>query len=146
LNICRDFEVLELNQSWGGGTGLRKFAEKAVRASSGFALLSMPRSSANAYFQGGRAMQRAWLAACAQKLAVHPMSALLYLFARLRADPDSLPEWFAHSLADLWPSYARLFNASECEAGVLLFRIAQPVGAMPPAAPRRPVSQVLRFL
>lgn len=145
LDLCRDYEVLRLNQSWGGGTGLRRFAEKAVRAAAGFALISMPGGDARAYFDGGRAMQRAWLAACAHDLAVHPLSALPYLFARARLQPDSLPDWVAQSLAHLWPGYAQLFDVHADEAGVLLFKLSRSTGALPPSAPRLPVARVLRY-
>jgi nitroreductase len=150
LDLCRDFEVLRLNRSWGGGAGLREYAEKAVRASSAMALVSVTGRGARAHFDGGRAMQRAWLAATAQQLAVQPLSALPYLFARMRVDPGSLPAWFAQRLIELWPSYARIFRARNDEAGVLLFRLGVPADMLantpPPSSPRRPVSQVLRFL
>lgn len=146
LDLCRDYEVSRMNKAWGGGSGLRRFAEKNVRACSAMALLSMPACSASAYFEGGRAMQRAWLTATREGLAVHPISALPFLFARLQAKPGSLPPTVKQTLEELWPDYASLFDVRDEAAGILLFRLGMPAGEPLPAAPRRPVSQVLRFL
>jgi hypothetical protein len=94
-------------------------------------------------FNGGRALQRLWLAATELHLAVHPMTALPYLFARLiRGGGEGLDEQTMIGLHRLRPMYERLFRVTPTTAEVLLFRIGfgERVGTR---SLRRPLDDVL---
>jgi hypothetical protein len=90
-------------------------------------------------------MQRAWLQASLENLAVQPVSALVYLFERWRRDQYlAFPAWLTRQLESLWPVYRRIFGVIDSEVGVLLLRL----GYARPASihsKRHPLSRVLRF-
>ena len=135
LEVSRSWPALELVKSWGGGANLEKMSRKAVAAASAFAVLTMPSSDRVSYFAGGRAFQRLWLTATTLHLGVQPMTALSYLFARLRrGGGDELEPQTQHGLQTLWPRWARLFGLTGSEAEVLAFRL---IVAGPPSARSR---------
>lgn len=142
-HICRDYRVLELVRSWGGGKALEKQAIKAISGAMAVALITMPRAGLEDYFQGGRAMERAWLMATQLGIAVYPMATLPYMFARLirghgeGMDPETVAE--ARRLRE---RYVRLFDVTDATAEILLFRLSL---ADPPSTRslRRPVEDVL---
>jgi hypothetical protein len=114
-----------------------------VLGSSGVGLITIPGTRRADYFAGGRAMQRMWLVAHQQRLAVHPMTTLPYMFARvLRGGGEGLDQLSVDELRRLRPAYRRLFMLEEDMAEVLLFRVSR---AEPTAARslRRGVDEVL---
>src|SRR5262249_21402512 len=91
LRLCRHWSSLALLRQWGGGQGLEKMARKSIAAAAAVGLITLPTVEPQAYFNGGRAVQRLWLSATACQVALQPMTALLYLFARLlRGDGEGL--------------------------------------------------------
>lgn len=145
LRACRSWDVVDLVRQWGGGQSLARLTARAALASSAVALLTVPGDGPVGYLAGGRAMQRAWLAATQGGLAMQPISSLPYLFARLlRGGGVGMPTEQAADLTAVRASYLRLFPVDDGAAEILLFRLAV---AGPPSARslRRPVADVLRF-
>ena len=88
-------------------------------------------------------MERLWLTAAHAGLALQPMTALAYLFARLHeGGGDGLGPDIAAKLRALWPRWAALFTVDEREAEVLVFRASR---AAPPSAraPRCSLTDIL---
>jgi hypothetical protein len=84
-----------------------------------------------------------WLTAASHGLALHPMTTLCYLFARvLRGDGVGLDPSTVAEARRLRAPYKRLFTLSDDTAEVLLFRVSQaePTEAR---ALRRPLADVL---
>ncbi|WP_437686691.1 Rv1355c family protein [Sorangium sp. So ce176] len=143
FRVCRDWRALELVRRWGGGTALEKTAHKAIAGAMAVALITMPRAGVADYFQGGRALERAWLTATQRGIAVYPMATLPYMFARLvRGGGEGMdPETVALATA-LRARYLRLFDVTDATAEILLFRLSL---AGPPSTRslRRPLEDVL---
>ncbi|WP_437276122.1 Rv1355c family protein [Sorangium sp. So ce375] len=143
FRICRDWRTMELVQRWGGGGALEKSARKAIAGAMAVGLITLPRAGLADYFQGGRAVERAWLTATQRGIAVYPMATLPYLFARLirghgeGMDPESVE--VARALRE---RYVRLFDVTDATAEILLFRLSL---AGPPSTRslRRPLEDVL---
>ena len=72
------------------GSRLADGARDSLAAASAVGLLSVADDDPAAWFAGGRAMQRVWLAATAQGLAFQPMTALLFMFEMLRDERASV--------------------------------------------------------
>jgi hypothetical protein len=101
LKVCRDWPTLELIREWGVGSGLERMAVRSIASAGAVGLVTLPRARPADYFQGGRAVQRAWLTASRRQIAFQPMTALPYLFARLvRGGGEGLD---ATTLAELRP-------------------------------------------
>ncbi len=127
----------------GGGRALEKPARKAIAAASAVGLVTVPGRTREAYFAGGRAMQRVWLEATARGLAFQPMAPITYLFARLElGGGEGLSPAEAATLRELRARFGALFPAAASMGEPMLFRVAR---AAPPSARalRRPVDDVL---
>jgi hypothetical protein len=144
LEMCRYPESLALLSEWGLGRSLAKLGRKTAAASSALGLLTVESSRREAFFAGGRAMQRLWLTAHGLKLALHPVTFLPYAFARVRhAGGRGFGERTVRGLAELREPYARRFRLRD-EGEVLLFRLSE-AGPGGVRSLRRPVDEVLTF-
>jgi hypothetical protein len=124
LRLCRHWPSLALLRQWGGGQSLEKMAIKGIAAASAIGLITLPRAEPLAYFHGGRAVQRLWLSATACQVALQPMTALPYLFARLlRGGGEGLDVEICAELHQLRARYERLLRVTQETAEVLLFRL-----------------------
>jgi hypothetical protein len=102
----------------------------------------MPSSLPIDFFSAGRALQRLWLVATERSLAIHPMTALPYLFARLIRGGEGLDEQTIMELHRVRPIYERLFGVTPSTAEVLLFRVGR-VETVDKSSLRRPLDDVL---
>lgn len=144
LKVMSSWEVMELVGRFGGGRGLAKLAKKGVLSASAVGLLSMPSARPIDFFHGGRVLQRLWLTATARGYALQPMTALLYMFARLvRGGGEGFSDAERAELAKLRARHEELFP--EAGAGeLMLFRVIR--GGPPRVRSlRRRVHQVLRI-
>jgi molybdopterin/thiamine biosynthesis adenylyltransferase/nitroreductase len=146
LSVARSWQVVAAVKQWGGGRAFEQLTRKTVDAASCVALLTMPTWSARAFFDGGRAMQRFWLAATQLGIAVQPVSSATFLFARLlHAEGAGLDPATIGELQELRRRFVALFPTVVDQRGeLLLLRLA--VAERPQTlALRRPVEQVLTF-
>ncbi|WP_062987753.1 Rv1355c family protein [Nocardia anaemiae] len=145
LRLLGQWRVAESLAEIGGGRALEDLSRRAVTGAAAVGLLTVPGVSRESYLLGGRAMQRMWLTAAAEGIALQPMTALPYLFARLeRGGGHGLGKREQAELRELRVRYRRVFDTDADHAEVLLFRLAH---AGPPTARslRRPLVQVLEF-
>jgi molybdopterin/thiamine biosynthesis adenylyltransferase len=143
LEVSRSWPALALVKEWGGGANLETMSRKAVAAASAVGMITMGAGGRRGYFRGGRAFERLWLTAAEAGLALQPMTALAYLFARLHeGGGEALDPDIVGKLRALWPRWSALFKVDEREAEVLVFRVSR---AAPPSAraPRCALSDIL---
>ena len=143
VRLLSSWAAVRFLRTIGAGGALEDLSRKAVAAASAVALATCEGTSPRDYFRGGRAVQRVWLAATALGLAVQPMSALPYVFARLEGGAGFEPPQRATLLA-LRERYARLFDVGPRRGELLLFRLAR-AGAPRTRSLRRPPEAVLTF-
>lgn len=146
LSVARSWPVVAAVKQWGGGTAFEQLARKSIDTASCVGLLTMPRWTRRAFFDGGRAMQRLWLSATLQGIAVQPVGTAIFLFARmLHAEGAGLDERGLAELQDLRKGFVDVFPVvSEQRGEILLFRLT--AAAEPRTrALRRPVHDVLSF-
>lgn len=142
LRLCRSWGAMELLSAVGAGRNLEKFAHRAAAGAAAFGALTVRGDTARDFVEGGRAMQRLWLAATRLGIGVQPMSALGYLCMRVSAGDGPWTDAQRRSLADLETRYRAIVPLSEGRSEVLLFRfvMAEPPGTR---SLRRPVEAVL---
>jgi len=138
MRLIADWSVMSVVREIEGGHGLAQASRKSVAAAAAVGLLTVPRPPGSqtrlAYFSGGIAMQRVWLAAAALGYAFQPLSALPYLFARLAdGNGDGLDDRERRELGELRQSYRSIFGLAPDvdQAEIMLFRLAK---AAPPTA------------
>lgn len=145
LAMCRRVEALAFLRTFGGGQGLLKMSTKSMASASAVGLLTVPRASARDFYDGGRAMQRMWLTAHAQGVAICPMTVLIYLFARLyHGGGEGLDEQAIAELHALRSRWLKLFPVAPETGEVLLFRMSR-ADAPSVRSHRRPVDEILTF-
>jgi hypothetical protein len=143
LKLLRAPLIMRTLRDVGGGAGLKTPTRKAFAAASAIGVVTWPGSrDLRAYLRGGAALQRIWLLATARGVALQPMTAFLYLLARLEdGDGDGYTEEERRELSKIQNDYRRYFSA-RTGAEIMLFRLAL---SDPPSARslRRHVTDVL---
>lgn len=141
--ICRNIQSIRLVKAWGGGKGFAKPAIDAIHNCGAVGLITMPSPEMRHFFTGGRAMQRMWLVAHELQLAVHPMTTLPYMFARvLRGNGEGFDQPMIDELLRLREPYCRLFKRLSDSAELLLFRVSK-AGPTSARSLRRRIDDVL---
>jgi hypothetical protein len=145
LKIVSRWTAMKLVGLMGSGRVLENVSRKVVAAASAVGLITVRGTDRGAFFQGGRAMERAWLTATARGLAFQPLAMLPYMFARLEhGRGEGFTEEERRTLSRLRADWRRLFEVPEGWCEPILFRVAQ-VGAPSARALRRHVEDVLTF-
>jgi nitroreductase len=132
LSVGRSWPVVANLKQWNAGGAFEHLTRDAIDAASCVGLLTMPTWSSRCFFNGGRALQRFWLTATQQGIAVQPVGSVTFLFA-------------VAELRDLRQRFVALFPMVAEQGGEILpLRLA--IAPEPAAAAlRRPVEEVLTF-
>jgi len=126
-----------------GGHGLGNATRKAVRAASALGRVVVDGQDAASHLRGGRAVQRIWIEANRMGLAFQPLTALVYLFARLEnGGADAFAPRERDWLRALRDRYLSLLPVPPAASEMMLFRLAV-AGAPTARSLRRPVEEVL---
>ncbi len=121
MKILRDPAVAAYVRAWNGGKALTRITSGLINSSS--ALLLMMDQSSGTPLERGMAMQRIWLMAHAEGLALHPVSAPVFFMERLKKENDlegMLKSSTLHSEALL----KEAFGLKAGEHPVFLFRVS----------------------
>jgi tRNA A37 threonylcarbamoyladenosine dehydratase len=81
--VAKNWDVISYLKQWKKGNAFERLARKTVTSSSAICLITMPKYSPEDYFNGGRSVQRTWLAANKMNISFQPQSPATFLFARL---------------------------------------------------------------
>lgn len=144
--VAKNWNVINHLNEWKLGTGLEKIQRKNVASASALGLLTMPRFSNNDFFEAGRALERIWLAANKDNIAVHTCSLSTLIFNTLKyADNHGFNEYMEKEAWELRKDFERLFSLDSSRTDVLLLRFFI---APPPKkrSVRYPLDRVLSFL
>lgn len=143
LKLLRAPLIMRTLRDVGGGAGLKTPTRKAFAAASAIGVVTWPGSrDLDAYVRGGAALQRTWLTATDRGVALQPMTAFLYLLARLEdGEGEGYTKEERRELSEIQADYRRYFPAQP-GAEIMLFRLAY---TDPPSARslRRGVHEVL---
>jgi hypothetical protein len=133
FRLMRSWRVARMMSRLGGGIVAPRHSFQTFLRSAAFGLLEMRDRSPEAFFEGGRRMQRIWLTATAAGLSLQPMAGMLYLVSYLDDDRAGaifgrrrqVVERAAALLGAVWPRDAGT-------AAIMIFR----VGYGPPPSAR----------
>ena len=125
LIVASEPGVIKLLNAWGGGAAFEKLSNKAIISSSGIGLISMPEYNPESVVKGGEAVQRVWLKANKEGLTFHPISAPLFLFARLNnSNGQELTPGMMEELAVLQEELKGIFPTLNERHGLFMFRLS----------------------
>jgi hypothetical protein len=144
LQVSTRAEVMAWVRRWDLGSALTEAAVKTIAASSAVIALHTPRHDRAGFIEGGRALQRVWLTATSEGLAVQPVSPV-WLYAREEPGYGALFDDARH-LEDAIAADRSMNDLLRLDddALVMVLRVSQ---APPPTAVsgRLPLDAVLEF-
>lgn len=122
LTVSKKWSVVKHLQTWGLGSAFKKMSGNLLDSSSGVGLICASNDSLKSIFKAGMAMQRVWLTATKNNLAIQPMSACTFLSKRIKNyDFNEV----LHSKENIMAQYDKLKSLCEINNNdVFLFRIA----------------------
>ncbi|HTK21193.1 MAG TPA: Rv1355c family protein [Mucilaginibacter sp.] len=125
LGVIKSEQVISTINDLGGGKALDMLAKRTVSVASALVLITLPKYELKSFFEGGRAMERFWLAATDLGLAVHPLISPLYLFPRIvYGNSEGIDLKFVPVLRDLRNKFRDLTDIEDDRAEVFLAKIA----------------------
>jgi molybdopterin/thiamine biosynthesis adenylyltransferase len=126
FRLVSSWQVMATAKKLGVGSGLEKPTRNAIAGASAVGLALYPEYCPETFFQGGRVVEAVWLSATAHDVAFQPMTALTYLFLRLRQGQGiGLSQDERYALEGLWERFAALFDFDDDLSPLMLFRIAK---------------------
>ncbi|GAB4589069.1 Rv1355c family protein [Nocardia sp. IFM 10818] len=129
LEIGRRADVMDLVRDWSGGIALGDSIRDRVRTSSAVAVVTFPAPALDgstelvAYARAGEAMQRVWIEAERQGLAVQPVSPL-FLYARRPDELHTVSPEFADTLTSLQGRFLDLLGVPGHETVAVVLRFS----------------------
>ncbi|HVV56560.1 MAG TPA: hypothetical protein VHC47_14600, partial [Mucilaginibacter sp.] len=125
LGVIKDANVVRTINELDGGAALDMLAKRTVSAASAICLITLPKPDLENFFEGGRSMERLWLAATNMGLAVHPLISPLYIFPRVvYGNGEGLDQKFVPELRRLREKFLQITGIGEGRAEVFMTKIA----------------------
>jgi len=124
LIVSKNWNVTKHIKKWKLGNEFGKLSQKAVDASSALGMVTMPKFDSDNYFEGGRAIQKVWLAATLKGIAFQPMSISTFLFAKVGDNNFDDVEEIKDELTSLYSRLKNVCKISDNEKDVFFFRLA----------------------
>jgi tRNA A37 threonylcarbamoyladenosine dehydratase/nitroreductase len=126
LKIAKDKKVVALINEWNGGNAFKKLIKKSIDSASAVGIISIQGELPEDYVNGGRALQRLWIAANQQGIAFQPVSASLFLYERLlKGNGKGISEKGCETLWKIRPEFEKVFKIKPGQANILIFRLSQ---------------------
>lgn len=124
LKVAKNWSVVKTLNTWGGGSVFEKMSKKAAASAAAIGLLSINGHSDKDYFVAGRALERLWLEANQQQIAMQPMTALTFLLHRLvNGNAEKLTEKNIEQLKQVRREFVELYQLDHTTHPVFLFRL-----------------------
>lgn len=125
FRVIRDGRAMQLLSDWDAGAVLENMTKDLMATASAVCLISGHNFTPESCINAGRAMQRAWLVTEKHGLAVQPVMAPIFHFARMvHGNGGGMSEQIVAKFAAMHHSFIELFNLSfTAEEPLFMFRI-----------------------
>jgi hypothetical protein len=124
FRFIADPRTRALLDQWGGGENLAMAAAYAIQKSSGVLLISTSSDECSARMAGGRAMERAWLAATGSGWSVHPVPYPIFLTHSLPLGLNVISDQERLELTRLKKRMDHLFELPEGHVPLFMMRLS----------------------
>ncbi len=124
LVLAADEKAIAYLRNWNMGTGFKKISAKSVINSSAIGLITAQSDDAMAYINGGAALQRVWIKANQEGLCFQPISASLFMFARLINENESTFNKHSKALMlKMYEEFKALWQLNNKETAIFMFKL-----------------------
>ncbi len=144
LIVAKNWNVTKHIKKWGLGNEFGKLSKKAIDSASALGMVTMPKFDSENYFEGGRVIQKLWLAATKKDIAFQPISINTFLFAKVGDNNFDDVEEIKDSLIRLYNELREVCKMDETEKDIFFFRLAK-ADKPKVKALRREVKDVLMY-
>ena len=125
LNVIKDARVVQTLKDLEGGHALDMLANRTVANASALCMITLPEYNLKNFFEGGRSMERFWLAATNLNIAVHPLISPFYLFPRVtHSNGEGLDQGSIAELKNLRENFVNFTGIGNNRAEIFLTKIA----------------------
>ena len=146
LRVASSPEVIALLNQWKGGKVFEKAARNAILSSAAIGMVSIPHYAPENFVNGGRVAEHAWLLATKNNIAIHPVSAPLFLYYNIKyGDKKGVSENMINEIDALYRKLCILFPELEKRSGVFLFRVSN-ADAPTARSLRKPIDEVFNVI
>ncbi|GAB2971359.1 Rv1355c family protein [Mucilaginibacter puniceus] len=130
LNVAKDWKAVELLANWKKGGAFKKMSLKSVKSASAIIIFTIPEFTHPMLIEAGKAVQKAWIFACKEKISVHPMLSPAFFFNRLKHGKGAdMSVDVVKDLENLRERFLKIFPLeNEKEVFVMKVSIADPIG------------------
>lgn len=140
----RHWSVNKLVSRLGMGRVMARMLASRLRQAGALCLVTARRSGAAGYIEAGRAMERVWLAAVANGLAVQPHGVLPQYLTKVEIEPETFAPKYVAALRGLQPLFADLFPGAQNEHPAILLRVGKAQGQPPRKSLRLFLEDIVR--
>ncbi|MES2727265.1 MAG: Rv1355c family protein [Bacteroidota bacterium] len=124
LLLASDEKAIAYLRNWNMGTGFKKISAKGVINSSAIGLITASSDEAMSYINGGSALQRIWIKANQSGLCFQPISASLFMFARLANENESTFNKHSKALMlKMYEEFKALWQLNSKETAIFMFKL-----------------------
>ena len=126
LRLTRSWPVMNACNHLGASRMIARISYNGILSASAVGILKCRDHQPASFLEGGRALQRVWLAATRAGFDFQPMTAITLFWLRWQLGAgEAFPERQQHQLEAVWPAYERLLGGrqSACKGHVMLFRV-----------------------
>lgn len=124
LRLLKDPRTTNFLKKIDGGKVFKKVSANQLRTASGVGFVTMPAIAEIDFLQGGRAIERLWLAAGKLGYQLHPLCVPLSFFYRnIHGNGASLENSEIEKLNELRKNFTSIFNTNDQTGEIFLFRL-----------------------
>lgn len=124
LRLLKDTRAVNFLKKIDGGKVFKKVSADQLRTASAVGLVTMPTTKEIDFLEGGRAIERLWLAAGKLGYQLHPLCVPLSFFYRnVHGNGTGLETSEINKLNELRKTFTSIFNTSNQKGEIFLFRL-----------------------
>ncbi len=135
LRLVKDPRTVDFLAKIDGGSAFKKLTTQQFVSSSAVGLITIPKTAAAPFIEGGMAAEKLWLAATSLNLQIHPVNvSLIFFYKNKTANNLAIPEQQKATLMQLEQNFNTIFENTPQEQAIFMFRIFKA-----PSSPERTI-------
>jgi molybdopterin/thiamine biosynthesis adenylyltransferase len=145
LQIAKDQKIIKLINEWDGGGAFKKLTRKSIDAAGAVGIITIQKKTKEAYVNAGISLQRIWLESNMNGIAFQPMSASVFVYARLMDGGGvNISRGGCEKLSNLRPLFEKTFSIPKHATEIFIFRLSK---ASEPAVKslRKPLKEIFYY-